>query len=135
MRRWWWTSWFLVRARSILWIRGGALLGGIGGQRGITVIVRLLFQPRKRGELRVFGSPWLEVYIWKDKFLLFGRRENLVEVYGDAEGDEEESADTRLRPVRGLEWRWGNELFPEGAGAVRGEDWRGIRDRRRGGEG
>jgi hypothetical protein len=39
------------------------------------------------------------VYGGKDKFLLFGRREDLVEVNGYTERDEEEASYSRTDPV------------------------------------
>lgn len=48
----------------------------------------------------------------KDELLLLARGEDFVEVDGDAEGDEEESADAGADPVGWLEgWR-GDELGP-----------------------
>lgn len=54
--------------------------------------------------------------------------EDLVEVDGDAEGDEEEAADTGFYPVLGLERGWGYELGPEGEGAFCAEDCGGVGD-------
>ena len=58
---------------------------------------------------------------WEDEFLLLGGREDFIEIDWDAEGYEEEAADARADPVRGLEGRGGDELGPEGGGA-RGEE-------------
>lgn len=58
----------------------------------------------------------------EDEFLLFGGREDGVEVNGDTEGDEEEAPDAGADPVGGLEGRGCNELGPEGGGAGGGED-------------
>jgi len=49
----------------------------------------------------------------EDELLLLGGGEDLVQVDGYAEGDEEEPADARADPVRGLEGRRRNELGPE----------------------
>lgn len=45
---------------------------------------------------------------------MFGlRREDLVEVDGNTEGDEKKATDTGNFPVRGLKWGWSDELVPE----------------------
>lgn len=62
------------------------------------------------------------MHVWEDEFLLLAGWEDLVEVDGHAEGDEEEASDAGFGPVWGLEWGWGDELVPEGAGALGWED-------------
>ena len=57
----------------------------------------------------------------QDELLLLGRGQDLVEVDGDAEGDEEEPAYGRADPVRGLQRWWGSQLGPE-RGAPRVEE-------------
>jgi hypothetical protein len=54
------------------------------------------------------------MYGWQNQFLLFGfGREDLVEVDGDAERDQEETTNTGYFPIRRLEgWR-GRKLVPE----------------------
>lgn len=50
---------------------------------------------------------------WQDKLFCFpGGGEDFVEVYGDAEGDEEEAANSRAFPVWRVEWDRGGELVP-----------------------
>ena len=48
----------------------------------------------------------------EDKLLLLGSGEDLVEVDGNAEGDEEEAPDAGADPVGGLERWWCSELGP-----------------------
>lgn len=51
---------------------------------------------------------------WENEFLLFSLcRKDLIEVDGDAEGDEEEATDAGNLPVGGLKRGWGDELVPE----------------------
>lgn len=58
----------------------------------------------------------------QDEFLLLRGGQDLVEVDGDAERDEEEAADPGADPVRGLQG-WGrDELCPERVAALRVED-------------
>jgi len=57
------------------------------------------------------------------ELLLFGGREDFVEVDGNAEGDKEEPTDAGTEPVRGLKWGRRHELRVEGEGTVGGEDF------------
>jgi len=55
---------------------------------------------------------------WEDEFLLFGGGKDLIQINRNAEGDEEESSDSRADPVGWLEGRWSDELRPEGGAAL-----------------
>ena len=74
------------------------------------------------------GAGVVEVNGGENELLLFGGREDLVEVDGDSQRDEEETADAGFDPVLGLEWGRRHELGPEGQGALGAEDGGGVGD-------
>lgn len=62
---------------------------------------------------------------------MFGGGEDLVQIDRHAKGDEKEAPDARADPVWGLEGGRGNELGPQGGGALGEKDGIIFRGERR----
>lgn len=64
--------------------------------------------------------------VGEDESFLFARGQDFVQIDWNSEADKEKAADAAAGPVRGLQGWGGDELLPEGKGAIR-EEGGGLR--------